>query len=288
MELLDDSDASTKGIANEVERPSKRRKVQSPSPQESLLSDGIGDDPPVPRTSEPSSKELIARSPGKTSLSKPGSKSGVVYLSRLPPYLKPQTLRQMFSIHGPISNLFLTPESPAAYHNRVRVHNGNKKRQFIEGWIEFENKRHAKACVDAVNGRTTAEGLGVGGMGRRKGGKGRWYKDDVWSVKYLRGFTWEDLMQSSRIEEREREERIRFGIRKERKEHEAFLAGIQGAKVEKTRRRKKRMREGEIARSEEDGGNEKSFQQHKPQTPAEKGDGNQQPESTDRILKQIF
>ena len=32
-------------------------------------------------------------------------------------------------------------------------------------------------------------------MGRSVGGKkGGWYRDDVWNAKYLKGFTWGDLM----------------------------------------------------------------------------------------------
>ena len=169
-------------------------------------------------------------------------KPGVIYISRIPPYLKPQTLRHMISIHGTVTNLFLTPEPPSAYHHRVHTHHGNKKRQYIDGWIEFKHKRHAKACVDALNGRTTAEGLGVGAIGGKKGGKGKWYKDDVWSVKYLRGFSWEELMQSARTEEREREERVRLGVIREKKERKAFLDGVQRAKIEETRGKKMKRR----------------------------------------------
>lgn len=96
--------------------------------------------------------------------------------------------------------------------------------------------------MDALNGRTTAEGLGVGAIGGRKGGKGRWYRDDVWSVKYLKGFSWDDLMQSARIEEREREERIRLGLVKEKKERQTFLDGVQHAKIEKTRAAKRKRK----------------------------------------------
>ena len=216
-------------------------------------------------------------------------KPGVIYLSRLPPYLKPQTLRHLFSIHGPITNLFLTPEPPATYHNRVHIHHGNKKRQYTDGWIEFAHKRHAKACVDALNGRTTAEGLGAGGMGARK--KGRWYRDDVWSLKYLKGFTWSDLMQSARGEEREREEKVRVGVQREKKERQAFLTGVQNTKVEETRKRKKRKRDeasghGDHGQSKALDHEQKGFRQNQVQRKEPKA--LEQSDEVKRVLSKIF
>ena len=223
------------------------------------------------------------------------SKPGVIYISRIPPYLKPQTLRHMISIHGPVTNLFLTPEAPSAYHNRVHTHHGNKKRQYIDGWVEFKHKRHAKVCVDALNGRTTAEGLGVGAIGGRKGGKRRWYRDDVWSVKYLRGFSWDDLMQSARTEEREREERIRFGVMKEKKERKAFLEGVHRAKVEETRSKKRRRKEAkdsgtahQAGKDSNGGGNEeRTFQQSGVWKAASKAE-KERDDTVQRVLGKIF
>ena len=261
---IDEAQVPAPSESGESDPPSaKRVKLDSVSPNGEPLSSHVSDGP--------SSKRLKAP-----------RRPGVVYISRLPPYLKPRSLRQLFAVHGPISNLFLTPESPAQYHNRVRVHNGNKKRQYTDGWVEFEKKKHAKSCVDAINGRTTAEGFG------HHGSKGKWYRDDVWSVKYLRGFSWEDLMQSTRIEDREREERIRFGIRKEIKEHDAFLAGIQNSKIEETRK-KKRPRKSDIAEPEDNKhaapgqrAPNWTYHQHEPNEKKETMD------STERVLSKIF
>ena len=167
------------------------------------------------------------------------SKPGVVYLSRIPPFMKPSTVRTLLSPYGSIHQLFLTPEPPAVHAAR-KQRGGNKKRSFVDGWVEFKHKRHAKACVDGINGRI------VGGK------KGGWYRDDVWNAKYLRGFSWDDLMAGVRQEEREREEKVRVGIAKDRREREAFLRSLESAKVEETRERKRNKRLEKL--SEVDGG----------------------------------
>ena len=157
-------------------------------------------------------------------------KPGVIYLSRIPPFMRPSTVKTLLSIHGTISKMFLTPETATTYLRRKKS-GGNKKHSFIDGWVEFARKKHAKQCVDAINGQL------VGGK------KGGWYRDDVWNARYLRGFSWEDLMQSVRIEEREREERVRVGTKKDGRERGEFLRNLERSKVEATRREKREKRE---------------------------------------------
>ncbi|KAL8815810.1 MAG: hypothetical protein Q9223_005089, partial [Gallowayella weberi] len=163
------------------------------------VSIGNSPSPPKSTTSEP--PKLTRKTKASTRPSRPG----VVYLSRIPPFMRPSTVRHLLTSFGPITKIFLTPEPPAKHTSRVRS-GGNKKRSFIDGWIEFASHKSAKTCVAAINGQT------MGGRG--------WYRDDVWNAKYLRGFGWEDLMSSVRAEEREREERVRVGVRRERKERE--------------------------------------------------------------------
>ncbi|KAL6719183.1 RNA-binding ATPase activator esf2 [Lecanora helva] len=162
--------------------------------------------------------------------SKPTHKPGVIYLSRIPPFMRPSTVKSLLSTHGAISKIFLTPEPPSNYLKRKKG-GGNKKHSFIDGWVEFARKKHAKQCVDAINGQI------VGGK------KGGWYRDDVWNARYLRGFSWSDLMQSVRAEEREREERVRVGTKREGRERGEFLRNLERSKVEETRREKRRKRE---------------------------------------------
>ena len=140
-------------------------------------------------------------------------------------------------------------------------------------------------------------------MGRIVGGKkGGWYRDDVWNAKYLKGFTWGDLMDGVRAEEREREEKVRVGVSREGRERREFLRQVEMGKVEETRRKKRegkekakeREDEGEMAVMPMDGhdkdekgrGFERRFRQNEV-----KGKASRQTDQADevkRVLSKIF
>ncbi|KAI4242163.1 MAG: hypothetical protein L6R40_004206 [Gallowayella cf. fulva] len=227
--------------------------------------------PPPELTATKSAKPKI-----KSTTSARTHKPGVVYLSRIPPFMRPSTVRHLLSSFGPITKIFLTPEPPAQHTSRVRS-GGNKKRSFIDGWVEFASHISAKTCVAAINGQT------MGGRG--------WYRDDVWNAKYLRGFGWEDLMAGVRAEEREREEKVRLGVRREKKEREEFLKGVERAKVEEGKKRKREGRKRKEAEGGDDGveakkeGFERRFRQNEVKS-KRKIEG--QPEEVSRVLSQIF
>ena len=136
-------------------------------------------------------------------------------------------------------------------------------------------------------------------MGGKKGG---WYRDDVWNAKYLKGFTWGDLMDGVRAEEREREEKVRVGVSREGRERREFLRQVEMGKVEETRRKKRegkekakeREDEGEMAVMPMDGhdkdekgrGFERRFRQNEV-----KGKASRQTDQADevkRVLSKIF
>jgi len=64
----------------------------------------------------------------------PASKSGVVYLSRVPPFMKPQTVKHLLTSFGEVGRIFLTPEDPVSHTRRVKS-GGNKKKTFSDGWV---------------------------------------------------------------------------------------------------------------------------------------------------------
>ncbi|CAF9913799.1 RNA-binding ATPase activator esf2 [Imshaugia aleurites] len=214
-------------------------------------------------------------------------KAGVVYLSRIPPFMRPSTVRTLLSTHGAITRLFLTPEAPSTYLSRRRA-GGNRKHSYIDGWVEFGRKRDARVCVAAINGRI------VGGK------KGGWYRDDVWNARYLKGFAWGDLMAGVRGEEREREERVRVGLGREGRERMEFLRNLERGRVEGTRRVKRERRAerevgGEMGAGEENGkGQEKAetgaFERRFRQNEVRGGEqkGVEQSDETRRVLSRIF
>lgn len=125
----------------------------------------------LPGLSKPLTKQNLVASDAAI------KKSGVVYLSRIPPFMKPAKLRSLLEPYGKINRIFLTPEDPAEHTRRVRG-GGNKKRSFTEGWVEFVKKKEAKKVCDLLNAQI------IGGK------KSSWYHDDVWALKYLNGFKW--------------------------------------------------------------------------------------------------
>ncbi|KAK8009976.1 Pre-rRNA-processing protein ESF2 [Apiospora arundinis] len=152
-------------------------------------------------------------------------KSGVVYLSRIPPFMKPQKLRSLLEPYGKINRIFLSPEDPTAHSRRVR-NGGNKKRSFTDGWVEFLNKKDAKAAVELLNART------IGGK------KGTYYRDDIWNLLYLKGFKWHNLTEQISAEAAERASRMRAEISRTNKENKEFVRNVENAKIADTKQTK--------------------------------------------------
>lgn len=152
-------------------------------------------------------------------------RSGVVYLSRIPPFMKPSKLRSLLEPYGAINRIFLTPEDPMSHTRRVR-NGGNKKRSFTDGWVEFIHKKDAKQACELLNAKI------IGGK------KGNYYYDDVWNLSYLKNFKWNNLTEQIAAENAERASRMRAEISKTTKENKEFVQNIERAKIEDTRREK--------------------------------------------------
>ncbi|OJJ51256.1 hypothetical protein ASPZODRAFT_127293 [Penicilliopsis zonata CBS 506.65] len=147
------------------------------------------------------------------------NKTGVIYLSSLPPYLKPFALKSLIEARGfePITRVFLTPAVPSASAPKRR--SSNKRKTYTDGWVEFQSKKTAKICAETLNASI---------VGGRKGG---WYHDDVWNMKYLKGFKWADLMEQVQRERSEREAKRRIEDARARREEKVFLAGVEKGKA---------------------------------------------------------
>jgi hypothetical protein len=70
-------------------------------------------------------------------------KRGVVYLSRVPPFMKPAKVKHLLGMHGAISKLYLAPEDFSERRKRKKG-GGNRGMRWTEGWVEFEDKNIAK------------------------------------------------------------------------------------------------------------------------------------------------
>lgn len=190
------------------------------------------------------SKSKTAKAPSAAALKKSAEKaasktrkSGVVYLSSLPPYLKPSSLKSLLIARGfgPINRVFLTPSTHGSSTTAAKnAPKSNKRRQYADGWIEFESKKTAKICAETLNAQI------VGGK------KGGWYHDDIWNMRYLRNFKWDDLMEQMQRERSEREARGRIEDARAARENRSFVEGLERGRVvegiQKTRKEKEERR----------------------------------------------
>ncbi|SCU77284.1 LAMI_0A00518g1_1 [Lachancea mirantina] len=157
-------------------------------------------------------------------------KTGVVYLSKIPPYMKPAKMRQVLSRFGEVDRLFLKREEEHKYKARVKG-GGNKKQMFEEGWAEFIRKKDAKLCATTLNGNI------VGGK------KGNFYHDDVMNVKYLPGFKWADLTAQIARENDVRQAKLQLEISQANKLNAEYIRNVERSKmVNKVQSSKKQSR----------------------------------------------
>ena len=207
-------------------------------------------------------------------------KTGVIYLSSLPPYLKPSALKSILESQGfkPITRVFLTPETPTNSGPRRR---SNKRKTYTDGWIEFASKKTAKICAETLNASI---------IGGKKGG---WYHDDVWNMKYLRGFKWMDLMEQVQRERAERDATRRIEDSRARKEDKLFVSGVEKGRVldgMQRKRESKKNTDGGGDREQDHLRVKRLFRQNEVKVHDDNdGEGNiQLADDTKRVLGKIF
>ncbi|KAJ2747946.1 RNA-binding ATPase activator esf2 [Coemansia sp. BCRC 34301] len=145
-------------------------------------------------------------------------KSGVVYMSRVPPFMKPIKVRQMLQKYASIGRIYLVEEDDHRRNRRVKG-GGNRKRQFTEGWIEFTNKKYAKAVASMLNNAP---------MGGSK--KHGFYHDDLWNLKYLPRFKWRHLAEQLAGERAAREQKLETEVGHARRELDAYVKNVERAR----------------------------------------------------------
>ncbi|KAH8129378.1 NMD3-domain-containing protein [Trichoderma asperelloides] len=219
----------------------------------------------LPRVAQPATKKNLITTDEAI------KKSGVVYISRVPPFMKPNKLRSLLTPYGTINRIFLAPEDPVARARRIKG-GGNKKKTFTEGWVEFVKKKDAKAACELLNARP------IGGK------KGSYYHDDIWNLLYLNGFKWHNLTEQIAAEDAERTSRMRAEISKTTRENKLFVRNVERAKMldgmEAKAKAKKRKANDAAVAGEEPKQSIRTFRQI---AKISKGDDtNEQPERVNR------
>mmetsp|Transcript_9178 Transcript_9178/g.9085 ORF Transcript_9178/g.9085 Transcript_9178/m.9085 type:complete len:350 (-) Transcript_9178:3305-4354(-) len=160
-------------------------------------------------------------------------KTGVCYLSKIPPYMKPAKLRSVLSRFGKIDRLFLKPEDNTTYAKRVK-YGGNKKKNYTAGWVEFINKKDAKLCAATLNGNK------LGGK------KTSYYYDDIINMKYLSGFKWFDLTQQIAKENEIRQAKLSMELSQQQKLNKSFINNVEKSKMINNMQNKRKARQAEL------------------------------------------
>ncbi|POS88223.1 hypothetical protein EPUL_000142 [Erysiphe pulchra] len=268
---LSDDEESNSGQDNENQ---VLKKINDSKPKESSTEKELSEK--LPGTSKPLLKKNLVATAAAI------KRSGVVYLSRIPPYMKASKLRSLLEPYGAINRIFLTPEDPSAHSRRIR-YGGNKKRSFVDGWVEFVKKSEAKTACELLNART------IGGK------KGTYYHDDVWNLLYLRGFKWNNLTEQISAENAERASRMRAEISKTTKENKEFLKNVERAKVLRGMEAKQNAKSNTTEESESSKLTVKSTKKRaepirifKQKAVASKNGPELQPERIKNILSKIF
>ncbi|KAI8533564.1 hypothetical protein RHMOL_Rhmol10G0020400 [Rhododendron molle] len=139
------------------------------------------------------------------------AKRGVCYLSRIPPHMDPLKLRQILSHYGEILRIYLTPEGFPMPHSSI----------FLGLFYLFILR--LKYIVNEQAGFAEKNSL--------KGGKKRSiFFYDLWNIKYLSKFKWEDLTEEIAYKNASREQKLALEISAAKKERDFYLS-----KVEKSR-----------------------------------------------------
>ena len=157
------------------------------------------------------------------SFNKSKDRTGLVFISRVPPAMSPSNLRQLLAPFGQIGRVYLAPDKRAESKAKLqsKKQRKNAKPAFTEGWIEFLNKKHAKLAAEALNGRP----MGAGKKHSR-------FAEDLWCIKYLGSdFKWSTLTERIAYERAIREQRMREELSQARRENKAILKHVELAKT---------------------------------------------------------
>ncbi|KAK9272669.1 hypothetical protein L1049_003046 [Liquidambar formosana] len=187
-------------------------------------------------------------------------KRGVCYLSRIPPHMDPPKLRQILSQYGEIQRIYLAPEDPAARVHRKRA-GGFRGQGFSEGWVEFTKRRVAKRVADMLNGEQ------IGGRKRSS------FYYDLWNIKYLSKFKWDDLTEEIAYKNAIREQKLALEISAAKRERDFYLSKVDQSRalssIEKRLKKKQKVQQESGTKSEHPGNQQvlkviRQFPQTKP------------------------
>ncbi|KAH7888101.1 hypothetical protein F5I97DRAFT_1865680 [Phlebopus sp. FC_14] len=157
------------------------------------------------------------------------ARTGVVYISRIPPGMRPTKVRHLMSQYGEVGRVYLQQEDAKSAYLR-RKYTTTKKPHFTEGWVEFKDKKVARSVAGMLNAQP---------IGGKKGS--RWH-DDVWTMKYLPKFKWNMLTEQIAHEAAVHTAKLRVELSQSRSEQREYLKNVELARILDKRNEKRKER----------------------------------------------
>lgn len=162
-------------------------------------------------------------------------KRGVMYIARVPPRMNPTKIKSLLSDFGVVTRVYLVEEDAARRKRRKKASGGSGGKRYVEGWVEWEDKRIAKHVARSLNSTPIS-------LQKRNVHYG-----DLWNVKYLSKFKWSHLTEKVAYERRVREQKLRVEMMQARRENASYTQLVEtGKKLDKIeeRKRKRLAKEG--------------------------------------------
>ena len=267
------------------ERKEKKEKKQEPTAE---ASDAEANDSNVEVDSEDDAEEHVQDDPMQAqaeeekiikplstseleAFKKKQRKLGIIYISRIPPGMTPAKVRHILSNFGELGRIYLQDGSKPGESKKKR----SGVARYTEGWVEFASKKVAKAAAEMLNAQpigglaaSSSKKSGSGGGSTKMGKSSRRFQDDVWTMKYLKGFKWHMLSEQMAQERASHAARLRTELSQSAYEQKDYLkkverARVQNDKLERRKRKAEKLGNGEV---DDQSGMEKSrtFKQRKP------------------------
>ena len=96
---------------------------------------------------------------------------------------------------------------------------GIENKKYTEAWVEFTSKRKAKETALAYNGQL------IGGKKRNN-----LFRDDMWVMRYLPKFKWENLKEKFEYDSKVKRERMKVQLSQAKKEQNFHLEKVEISK----------------------------------------------------------
>ncbi|KAJ7067850.1 hypothetical protein C8F01DRAFT_1115988 [Mycena amicta] len=203
-----------------------------------------------PKIIKPLSREALA------AFQAAQNRAGVLYISRIPPGMRPTKVRHLMSMHGEVGRVYLQQEDAKRAYLR-RKYTSTKKAHFTEGWVEFKDKKVARNVAEMLNAQP------IGGK------KGTRWRDDVWTMKYLPKFKWSMLTEQIAHEAAVHTAKLRVELSQSRSEQRDYMKNVELARVLDKRAEKKREK-GEVMELKDQRPNRKRPMVEEDNTPRKK------------------